>query len=222
MFRTPGGNTSLSTSASRRQESGACSGGLDNDSIAGCERRGNLASGKHQRVVVCNNARDHPQWLTQRVMQTVSVDRDGLAFQHGDQASKKVQRVGRNHRVANHLRNGIARVDGIDHGELFRMLAKQACSLVQHALPFCRGRTSPVEPGFMGALDGSFGVICTCMRNRRDRKAVRRIKRFPVGRAERFMPVPRVKQSAGARETGILARWRFRHWIHRHCCLPLG
>lgn len=211
MFRTPGGNTSLSTSASRRQESGACSGGLDNDGIAGCEWRGNLARSKHQRVVVSDDARDDTQWLTQRVVETVPVDRDGLPFQHGDETSEKIQRVGGNHCVANHLRDRVPRIDRVDHGELFRMLSQQGRGLVQHALPLCGGRTSPVEPSFMGALDSNLGVMCICMRNRRDRKAVRRIERFLIGRAERFMPVPRVKQSAGERETGILARWRFRH-----------
>ena len=91
-----------------------------------------------------NDAADHAQGLADGEVDDVRTHRDRCALHLGHEAGKELHLGGGDHRIADHLLDGIAAVGGVDHRELVGILAQDFaaspqdfCTLErQHMPPF--------------------------------------------------------------------------------------
>ena len=150
-------------------------GRLDDDRVAGDQRRDGLAGGEHQRMVEGNDPPDDAERLHQRVVHAPEVSGDRLAAQLERQAGEIAQLAGRLLRVAAHLANRAAVLDHIEQGELLRVLQDRLGPREHAPCPLKRVGVAPrLERGARGA-HGVVDVLAAAPRNRADHLAGRGI-----------------------------------------------
>ncbi len=106
-------------------------GRLDDESVAGGERRPGAHRGEQQWMVERVDARDHAQRLAQRVVQHAGAHRDRAASDFADQAGEVFHAGGADSRVVYHLGDRIAAVGGVDEREFASVPEEQRRDLAQ-------------------------------------------------------------------------------------------
>jgi hypothetical protein len=92
--------------------------GLQHHRVAGHQRAGDLPRREHDRVVVRDDARHDAVGLAKGVVQVVGRAGDRLAPQLQRRRRREAQERRREPHVAAHRGDGVAAVDGVEHGQL--------------------------------------------------------------------------------------------------------
>ena len=153
-LNTPGGNTPSISSARRSEDSGACSGGLTTMVLPAASGAADLPAQNMNGMVERDDAADHAERLAHREVDHVRSHRDRRALHLGDEAGEELDLRRGDRRVADHLRDRVAAVGGIDHRELVgvaaqdRAIRRRICARSQrrHVAPFREGRLRPLRP----------------------------------------------------------------------------
>ena len=142
-----------------------------------------------------------------RVVQHPVAHREGLALHLGDEACAEIDHRGRHLRVVQHLANGIAAVDRIEHRQLFGVRAQHGGDPAHQRGALERLRIAPRPERPVRGLHGRIHVRGIGFRARAQALAGRRIERVEVA-ALRLLPRAVVVQVAVARQDRFVDRHR--------------
>ena len=213
-LKTPGGRISPHHSAKSSVRQRRRLGRLQHDRVAGGERRADLPDRHHQRVVPGRDLADHADRLAaDEGGVALHVLAGGAALHRARGAGEEAQLVG-HHRdfVLDHGAARLARVGGLEVGDLLAALLDQVGDAQQRPRPFAGRRRRPAREGSLSR--GDRGVDVGLGRERRlgDRRAgsgVDHLLRLPLGRVDRLPPneVPQLRLLRRSHQSFASACW---------------
>ena len=132
---------------------------LEDERVAGRERRGELPAGHDQREVPRHDGGDHARWLAGDEAQLIMRRGGDFVVDFVDGFGAPADRVGGRrdvdvHRVVDRL----AHVEGFEQGEFFLVGQDQIGEADQDALALGRGKVGP-DTGFEGAARDGHGFV---------------------------------------------------------------
>jgi hypothetical protein len=176
---------------------------LDDERVAGGERRAALARREEQRMIERADPADHPERLAQRVVEGAGADRDRAALDLGDEAGK-VFHVGRaDLDVEAHRLEGISGVERFEPGELVGIVEQDRGGGAYRLCPFLRGSIAPRPEGTSRGRDRAIDIFRRRVDGRAERFSGRRRRHGNRAPAVGIVPTPAVVQAPMPRQARV-------------------
>src|SRR3984885_3957697 len=188
ILNTPGGNMPSVSSARRSEDSGACSGGFITTVLPAA--RGAPAFPAQNMNGWLNGMMrpTTPRGSRTDKFPTPGAHWDRRAFHLGDEASVEFNLRRGDRRVAHHFGIGVAAIGGVDHRQLFGVLAQDIGDAFEQSRPFERRRVAPRRGCRLGRAHRRADIVGATFRDRTERFTGAGIDR--IGGATGFRLVP--------------------------------
>ncbi len=135
---------------------------LDDDGVAGHQRRGQVRGGEQERVIEWHDARHHAIGFAQREVHPVGRCRHAVALHLGAEAGEEVEVVGGHVDIAAEAGDGVARVGGFERQDLADCAPAWRPRACARVAPLPDRARRPGRLGRLGGLHGALHVLARC------------------------------------------------------------